>query len=217
MASTRRYSQSLIDPSRVALCLIDHQPQMFFGVGSAPRERIMNSVVCIAKAAKLFNVPTILSTVAKDTFSGAIFSQIQDVFPDVTPIDRETLNAWEDENFRAAIDDIGRKELLIAGLWTEVCVALPTLCAIEDGYKVYVVTDACGGMSKLAHQSAITRVTQAGAHPVTAISAMLEMQRSWANKDTYDQIMDIVKEHGGAYGLGVEYRDFVNSEEGSYS
>jgi nicotinamidase-related amidase len=205
----RQYSKFLIDPSKVTLCLIDHQPQMFFGVGSAPRESVMNCVVGLAKAAKIFNIPTILSTVAKDTFSGAIYSKIQEVFPDITPIDRESLNAWEDNNFKSAVLSTGKKRLLIAGLWTEVCVALPTLSAIEDGYEVYFVADACGGMSKASHQTAIARMMQVGARPLTWVSAMLEMQRSWANKETYQAVMEVVKEHGGAYGLGVEYKEFV--------
>ncbi|GMB10524.1 MAG: hydrolase [Candidatus Improbicoccus devescovinae] len=203
----RNYSNVLLDPSDVAICLIDHEPQMFFGVGSCCKEIIINSVVGLAKTAKIFDIPLILSTVTAKTFSGPMVKKIQDLFPDTNPIDRTSLNAWEDENFKSAVEKTGKKKLLIAGLWTEVCVALPTLSAIEDGYKVYVIIDACGGVSKQAHKAAITRMVASGAKPITWLAAMLEMQRDWSNKETYDSIMQVVQQHGGNYGLGVEYAE----------
>jgi nicotinamidase-related amidase len=115
------------------------------------------------------------------------------------------MNSWDDENFVAAIKKTGRKKILIAGLWTETCVALPTVQAIHDGYEVYVVEDCCGDVSVLAHENAMKRVIQAGAKPVTVLSVMLELQRDWAHKGTYDAVMDIAKTHFGAYGVGVEY------------
>ena len=115
------------------------------------------------------------------------------------------MNAWDDQNFVAAIKATGRKKIVLAGLWTETCVALPTVQAIHDGYEIYVVEDCCGDVSQLAHDNAMKRVIQAGAKPVTSLSVMLELQRDWAQKDTYDAVMDIVKTHYGAYGIGVEY------------
>jgi nicotinamidase-related amidase len=147
----------------------------------------------------------VLSTVETKNFSGNIWPQIQSVFPGLVPIERSSMNAWDDKNFVAAIEKPGRKKLVLTGLWTETCVALPTIQAIHDGYEVYVVEDCCGDVSQLAHDNAMKRVVQAGAKPVTALSVMLEWQRDWANKGTYDAVMEIVKTHFGAYGVGVEY------------
>ena len=208
----RAYQNSLLDPAQVAICLIDHEPQMFFGVESAARTRVMNAVTGLAKTAKVFNIPIILSTVEAFTFSGPLFPKIQEVFPDIIPIDRTTLNAWEDMNFRNAVKTTGRKKLLIAGLWTEVCVTLPALSALEDGYEVYIVTDASAGSSREAHKMAIQRMTMAGAIPLTWQAALLEFQRDWANKETYQPVLDVVAEHGGAYGIGVTYANTMVSQ-----
>ncbi|MDR1204805.1 MAG: isochorismatase family protein [Peptococcaceae bacterium] len=201
----RNYSKELLDPTQVAICIIDEQPQMFFGVESASRLSVMNAVTGLAKTASIFQIPVILSTVEAQTFSGPLYNQVQLVFPKQQPIDRTTLNAWEDKNFKTAVSATGKKKLLFAGLWTEVCVTLPTLCALSDGFEVYIVTDASAGASKEAHQMSIVRMTQAGAKPVTWQAALLEMQRDWANKTTYQAVMQVITEHGGAYGLGVEY------------
>lgn len=201
----RGYSNVLLDPSEVALCMIDHEPQMFFGVEGKCRAGLINSVVGLTKVAKVFDIPIILSTVEANTFSGPLIKKVQDIFPENKPIDRTTLNAWEDENFKSAVKKTGKKKLLIAGLWTEVCVAMPALSAIEDGYKVYVVADACAGATKAAHKSAIMRMVSSGAKIVTWQAVLLEMQRDWANKETYDSVMQVVQANGGTYGLGVEY------------
>jgi nicotinamidase-related amidase len=201
----RAYQNSLLDPSQVTICLIDHEPQMFFGVESACRNEVLNAVTGLAKTAQVFKIPIVLSTVEANTFSGPLVSRVQAVFPNIKPIDRTTLNAWEDKNFRKAVEQTGRKKLLIAGLWTEVCASLPALSAMEDGYEVYVVTDACAGSNWQAHYMAVHRMIQSGAVPVTWQAALLEMQRDWANKETYPAVMAIVRELGGAYGLGVEY------------
>lgn len=211
----RNYPKSLLDPQDVAILLIDHEPQMFFGVEGACRNSVLNAVTAMAKTAKIFNIPIILSTVEAKTFSGPLVSKVQSVYPDITPIDRTTLNAWEDQNFQAAVKQTKRKKLLIAGLWTEVCVTLPTLAALEDGYDIYVVADASAGSSKQAHQMAIQRVVQAGAKPVTWQAALLEMQRDWANKDTYQAVMTLIQEHGGTYGIGVEYANAMIPKSGS--
>jgi len=201
----RAYQNSLLDPTQAVIALIDHEPQMFFGVESDCRNSVLNSVVGLAETAKAFGVPVILSTVEANTFSGPLVSKVQNVFPDIVPIDRTTLNAWEDTNFKKAVKKTGRKKLLLAGLWTEVCVTFPALSAIEDGYEVYVVADASAGSSKQAHQIALQRLVQAGAIPITWQATLLELQRDWANKDTYQAVTTVIKQYGGAYGLGMEY------------
>lgn len=203
----RNYPQVLLDPEQTVVAIIDHQPQMYFGVSQACRLAIMNGVTGLAKAAKVFNVPCVLSTVTAKTFAGNMISEVQQVYPDVAPIDRTTLNAWEDQNFKKAVQGTGRRKLVIAGLWTEVCVAFPTLSAIQDGYEVYVVADACGGSSQAAHDMGMQRMIQAGAKPMTWQQVLLEFQRDWNDKTTYAAVMDVIKQHGVTYGLGVEYTE----------
>jgi nicotinamidase-related amidase len=201
----KRSEKGLLTPDNCVVAIIDLQPQMLFGVGSFDRQSIINNNLVLAKAAKVFDVPVVLSTVETKSFSGNIWPQIQAVFPQQEPIERSSMNSWDDPKFVAAIERIGRKKIVLSGLWTETCVALPTIQAIHDNYEVYVVEDCCGDVSQLAHENAMKRVIQAGAKPVTALSVMLEWQRDWALRDTYDAVMDIVKTHCGAYGVGVEY------------
>ena len=203
----RNYPNVLLDPEQSIVIVIDHQPQMYFGVESTSRSAIENNVLGLAKAAKLFKVPCILSTVEAKSFSGYMYSKLQEVYPEVKPIDRTNINSWEDANIKKAVEGTGRKKVIIAGLWTEACVAFPALCMQQESYDVHVATDACGGATKEAHDMAILRMTQAGIKPLTSMQVMLEWQRDWNNKDTYAGVMSIVKEHGGAYGLGVEYTE----------
>lgn len=197
--------KGLLTPDNCVVTLIDHQPQMLFGVSNFDRQTIINNTVALAKAARVFDVPVVLSTVEKKSFSGNLWPQLQAVFPGQVPIERSSMNSWDDEHFVAAVRKSGRKKIVLAGLWTETCVALPTVQAIHDGYDIHVVEDCCGDVSQLAHDNAMKRVVQAGAKPVTSLSVMLEWQRDWAALDTYDAVMDIVKTHYGAYGMGVEY------------
>jgi len=201
----KRSEKGLLTPDNCVVAIIDLQPQMLFGVANFDRQTIINNNVALSKAAKVFDVPVVLSTVETKSFSGNMWPQIQAVFPNQTPIERSSMNSWDDKNFVAAIEKSGKKKIVLAGLWTETCVALPTVQAIHDNYEVYVVEDCCGDVSQLAHDNAMKRVIQAGAKPVTALSVMLEWQRDWAERDTYDAVMDIVKSHFGAYGAGVEY------------
>jgi len=134
-----------------------------------------------------------------------MWPQLKAVFPEQNPIERSSMNSWDDKNFVAAIEKTGKKKVILTGLWTETCIALPTVQMIHDGYEIYVAEDCCGDVSQLAHDNAMRRVIQAGAKPVTALSTMLEWQRDWAQRDTYDAVMDVVKVHLGAYGIGVEY------------
>ena len=202
---TKRSEKGLLTPDNCVVALIDHQPQMMFGVAGVDRQSIINNTVALGKAARVFDVPVVLTTVETKSFSGNLWPQIRAVFPEQPAIERSSMNAWDDKNFVAAIEATGRKKIVLAGLWTEVCVTFPTVQAIHDGYDVYVVEDCCGDVSQLAHDNAMKRVIQAGAKPVTSLQVMLELQRDWAEKDTYDAVMDIVKTHYGAYGVGVEY------------
>ena len=197
--------KGLLTPDNCVVALIDHQPQMLFGTSNFDRQTIINNVVAFAKASRVFDVPVVLTTVETKSFSGNMWPQLRAVFPGQEPIERSSMNSWDDKNFVAAIEKTGRKKIVLAGLWTETCVALPTVQALHDGYEVYVVEDCCGDVSQLAHDNAMKRVIQAGAKPVTSLSTMLEWQRDWAHKETYDAVMDIVKNHYGAYGIGVEY------------
>ncbi|MBD1853271.1 hydrolase [Leptolyngbya sp. FACHB-711] len=196
---------SLLTPENSTVIFIDHQPQMMFGVTNIDRQTLINNTVGLAKAAKVFNVPTILTTVETQSFSGYMWPQLLEIFPDQTPIERTSMNSWEDTKFVAEVERIGRKKLVIAALWTEVCLVFPAIQAIEAGYEVYFVVDASGGTSQVAHDMAVQRLIQAGAVPVTWQQVLLEYQRDWARKETYDAVIEIVKEHSGAYGVGVEY------------
>ncbi|HAT3626366.1 TPA: hydrolase, partial [Morganella morganii] len=195
----------LLNPQNSAVIFIDHQPQMAFGVANIDRQQLKNNTVGLAKAAKIFNVPTIYTSVETESFSGYIWPELLAVHPESKPIERTSMNSWEDQKFVEAIKATGRKKLVMAALWTEVCLNFPTLMAIEAGYEVYIVTDASGGTSVDAHERSIDRMVQAGAVPVTWQQVLLEYQRDWSRKETYDAVMGLVQEHSGAYGMGVDY------------
>jgi len=197
--------KGLLTPDNCVVAMIDLQPQMLFGVASHDRQTIINCNLVLAKAARIFGVPVVLSTVETTGFSGNTWPQLLAALGNPAPIERTTMNSWDDANFVAAIQKTGKKKIVLSGLWTETCVALPTIQAIHDGYEVYVVEDCCGDVSLLAHDNSMKRVIQAGAKPVTALSVMLEWQRDWAHKDTYNAVMDVAKNHCGVYGVGVEY------------
>lgn len=208
-------SEKLLTPKNHTLILIDHQPQMAFATRSIDIAQLRNNTTGLAKSAKIFNVPTILTTVAAKSFSGPIFPEVQAVFPEQTPIDRTTMNTWEDDRVTKEVKKLGKKKLVIAALWTEVCGVMPVLSAIDEGYDVYFVTDASGGVSDDAHNQAVTRMVQAGAHPITWIQYLLELQRDWARGESYAPVMSIVKEHAGGYGLGVLYAsEMFKAKEG---
>lgn len=195
----------LLNPQNSAVIFIDHQPQMAFGVANIDRQQLKNNTVGLAKAAKIFNVPTIYTSVETESFSGYIWPELLAVHPESKPIERTSMNSWEDQKFVEAVKATGRKKLVMAALWTEVCLNFSTLMAIEAGYEVYIVTDASGGTSVDAHERSIDRMVQAGAIPVTWQQVLLEYQRDWARKETYDAVMGLVQEHSGAYGMGVDY------------
>ena len=208
-------SPRLLDPSNHVLILIDHQPQMAFAVRSIDVAELRNNTTGLAKSAKAFKVPTILTSVAAESFSGPLFPELQAVFPEQKPIDRTTMNCWEDQRVVDAVKRTGKKKVVMAGLWTEVCGIGPVLSAIDEGYDVYFVSDASGGVSDDAHNRSITRMEQAGAHPMTWLQYLLELQRDWARAETYDITNQIVKDHGGGYGLGVIYaKSMFGAQEG---
>jgi nicotinamidase-related amidase len=202
---TKRSEKGLLTPDNCVVAFIDHQPQMLFGTSNFDRQSIINNTVALAKATRIFDVPVVLTTVETKSFSGNMWPQLKAVFPGREPIERSSMNSWDDPKFVNAIAKTGKKKIVLAGLWTETCIALPTVQAIHDGYEIYVAEDCCGDVSQLNHDNAMRRVIQAGAKPVTALSTMLEWQRDWAQRDTYDAVMDVVKNHFGAYGIGVEY------------
>src|SRR3954468_4440176 len=203
MANT--HVASLLTPQNSTVILIDHQPQMAFGAWSIDRQTLINNVTGLAKAAKIFKVPTILTTVAAKSFSGELFPEIQEIFPDQQPIDRTSMNSWDDAKFKEAVKKTGRKKLVIAALWTEVCLTMPAIEMLSEGFEVYMVTDASGGTSKEAHDMSVQRLIQAGVVPVTWIQVLLELQRDWARQETYEVVLDVAKQHAGAYGIGIRY------------
>lgn len=206
---------SLFAPHECCLALIDYQPQMLFAVQSHDRASIVSGVVGLAKAAKAFGVPTILSTIGAKGFAGPVFHELQAVFPEQEPIDRTSMNAWEDEKFVRAIKATGRQRVIMAGLWTEICLTFPVLYALEEGFDVGFVADASGGESFEAHHLGCDRMIQAGAAPLTWAQIMCEWQRDWARKETAGFVRDIAMEHLGAYGQGLFYADSMfKSREG---
>ncbi|MEU3607807.1 hydrolase [Streptomyces sp. NPDC035033] len=198
-------SPDLLTPDNAMMLFVDHQPQMFFGAASSDRAGVINATVGLAKAATVFDVPVVLSTVAAESFSGPLLPQLREVFPKHEIVDRTTMNAWEDPALVEAVKATGRTKIILSGLWTEVCLVLPALSALSQGYEVYVVADASAGVTPEAHEHAMQRMTAAGAVPVTWLQVLLELQRDWARGETYHQTLDVVKQHGGAYGMGVVY------------
>ncbi|KXU83584.1 hydrolase [Paraburkholderia monticola] len=196
----------VLTPQNSQLIIIDQQPQMAFGVQSMDRQALKNNVVGLAKAAKAFKIPTTITTVESESFSGFTYPELLDVFPGQKLLERTSMNSWDDQKVRDALAANGRKKVVVSGLWTEVCNTTFALCAMLEGnYEIYMVADASGGTSKDAHDFAMQRMVQAGVVPVTWQQVMLEWQRDWARRDTYDEIMAIAKEHSGAYGMGIDY------------
>ena len=196
----------VLTPQNSQLIIIDQQPQMAFGVQSMDRQALKNNVVALAKAAKVFNIPTIITSVESESFSGYTYPELLDVFPDQKLLERTSMNSWDDKKVRDALKANGRNKVVVSGLWTEVCnITFAISAMLEGGYEIYMVADASGGTSKEAHDYAMQRMIQAGVVPMTWQSVMLEWQRDWARRDTYDAVMAIVREHSGAYGMGVDY------------
>lgn len=208
-----RTFHGMLRPEECSLAIIDYQPAMFAGVHSHDRTSIVQNVQIVAKAAKLFKVPTILSTVAAKSFSGDMIPEVTSIFPGSEPIDRTSINAWLDDDFRVAVERTGRKRILVAGLWTEACVLFPALDMLRDGYEVYVPTDACGDISVEAHERAVQRLVQAGAVPMTSLQFLFELQQDWSRTETYEGCMRIMEAHS-PYGIEERFiKDFLKGRE----
>jgi len=205
---SNRYLE-VLTPQNSQIIFIDQQPQMAFGVQSIDRQALKNNVVGLAKAARTFAIPTTITTVETEGFSGPTYPELLAVFPQNKILERTSMNSWDDQNVRDALAvhaNQGRKKIVVSGLWTEVCNLGFALSAMKDtDYEIYMVADASGGTTLDAHNYAMDRMVQAGAVPVTWQQVLLEWQRDWARKDTYDAVMNIVREHSGAYGMGVDY------------
>ncbi|MEO0819276.1 MAG: hydrolase [Pseudomonadota bacterium] len=196
----------LLTPQNSQLIFIDHQPQMAFGVQSIDRQTLKNNTVALAKSAKVFDIPTVITTVETEVFSGHTYPELLAVFPEHPILERTSMNSWDDQKVRDALAKNSRKNVIVSGLWTEVCNNSFAFSAMADAdYRIFMVADASGGTSQDAHDYAMQRMVQAGVVPVTWQQVLLEWQRDWAKRDTYDAVMDLVKEHSGAYGMGVDY------------
>ncbi len=218
LTATPTPGKSLLSPTDHALVLIDFQSQMAFATKSIDPTLLRNNAALVANAAAGFNVPTILTTVAEKSFSGPMFSEVTDAFPGQTLLDRTSMNTWEDAAVIDAVNRIGKERLVFAGLWTSVCIVGPVASAIDQGFDVYFIADACGDISEEAHERAVQRMIQLGAKPMTALQYLLELQRDWARAETYDFTTGVAKRWGGAYGLGVTYaKTMFGASEGGHA
>ncbi|MEU8561779.1 hydrolase [Streptomyces cyaneofuscatus] len=195
---------ALLTPEESVLVLIDHQPFQFANLNSHEPTMVVNNVVGLAKAAKAFDVPTILTTVLEER-GGLLIQGIQDVFPEQKPIDRTFINTWQDQRVVDAVKATGRKKLILAGLWTEICLAMPAIQAAGEGFDVYAVTDASGGVSAEAHDMAVRRMVQAGVVPITWMAVLGEWQRDWAREETVPAAAEVQAQHGGASGVAFAW------------
>lgn len=192
--------EALLTPDNCALILIDHQAFQFTGLASHDGQTIVNNAVALAKLGKAFKVPTLLTTVVAQN-GGLLLKPLQEVFPEQQPIDRTFINTWQDERVIKWVEETGRKKIVLAGLWTEICIAMPAIQAIGEGYDVFIVTDACGGVSLEAHEMAVRRMIQAGCIPINWMAFGAELQRDWARLDTVPAFAQVITEHGGSVGV----------------
>ena len=207
----------LLSPADHTLIMIDHQSQMAFATKSVDPVLLRSNTALVAEAAAGFGVSTILTTVAEKSFSGPIFPEISAAFPGKAALDRTSMNTWEDAAVTAEVNRIGKGRIVLAGLWTSVCIVGPALSAIDQGFEVYVIADACGDVTEEAHKCAMERMVQAGARPITALQYLLELQRDWARVETYDLTTGIAKRFGGGYGLGIIYaKTMFGAAEGGH-
>ena len=207
--------KTLLAPTDHTLIMIDHQSQMAFATKSIGAIELRNNAGLVAHAAKAFKVSTIVTSVAEKSFSGPVFDEIKEAFPDADVIDRTSMNTWEDPRIATRINAIGNSRIVFAGLWTSVCIVGPALSALDQGFEVYVIADACGDVTAEAHERSMDRMVQAGARPMTSLQYLLELQRDWARAETYDTTVNVARKWGGAYGLGLIYaKSMFNAQEG---
>ena len=203
--------QTLLKPEDCALLMVDFQAGLGFGVESIDRQVLLNNAIALARTAATFAVPVVASTSASRVYSGPMFPALQAALPKVKPIERRNMNVWEDEPARQAIVATGRKRLIVAGLLTEACVSFPVLSAMKDGFEVFVVGDACGGLTLMGHELALRRMEAAGATLTSWLQVLLEFQRDWTRHETYENARSIVVDNGGGYGMGLAYaRDMIH-------
>lgn len=217
ITATATPGASLISPTDHTLVLIDFQSQMAFATKSIATELLRNNAALISHAAAVFDVPTILTTVAVDSFSGPMFSEITDAFPGEPLLDRTSMNTWEDAAVIDEVNRIGKTRIVFAGLWTGVCIVGPVASAIDQGFETYFISDACGDVSVEAHERAVQRMIQLGAVPMTSVQYLLELQRDWARTETYDAVTGVARKFAGAYGLGITYaKTMFGASEGGH-
>ncbi len=201
----------LLDPSDAMLLMVDQQAGLAFGVGSIDRQLLMNNTIALAKTAKTFQIPVIVSTSASKVYSGPLMPSIRSALGEDPSFERRNMNSWEDQAVRDAIEKTGRRKLLVSGLLTEACVSFPVLSALSEGYEVFVVADTCGGLTPDSHALALRRMEAAGATMTSWLQVLLELQRDWTRKETYDGARAIVEGHAGGYGIGLAYaRDMIH-------
>ncbi len=206
---------TLLTPTDHTLVMIDFQSQMAFATHSIDAVNLRNNAALVAQAAAGFGVSTILTTVAEKSFSGPMFDEITAAFPEQKMLDRTSMNTWEDAAVIERVNEIGKPRIVLAGLWTSVCIVGPALSALDQGFEVYVIADACGDVSAEAHERAMQRMVQAGARPMSSLQYLLELQRDWARSDTYELTTGIAKKVGGAYGIGINYaKSMFGAHEG---
>jgi nicotinamidase-related amidase len=200
----------LLTSAECAVLLVDEQAGLAFAAGSEDRQILRSNAIALARTAVAFDVPVIVSTSASKVYSGPLMPPLRVVLPNVVPIERRNMNLWEDAAGKAAIEQTGRKTLVIAGLLTEACVSFPVLSALAEGYNVHVVADTCGGLTRASHDAALRRMEQAGAILTSWLQFLLELQRDWTRHETYEAARAIVADHGGGYGIGLDYaRDMI--------
>jgi len=201
----------LIKPNEAVMLMVDQQAGLAFGVGSTDRQLLVSNTVALAKTARTFQIPVVVSTSASKVYSGPLMPTIRTVLDNVPPMERRNMNAWEDDAVRGAIANTGRRKLIVSGLLTEACVSFPVLSALAEGYEVSVVADTCGGITAESHSLALRRMEAAGATMTSWVQFLLELQRDWTRKDTYDGARSIVEAHAGGYGIGLAYaRDMIH-------
>jgi nicotinamidase-related amidase len=209
--------KTLLTPTDHTLIMIDFQSQMAFAVKSIDPVMLRNNAALVANAARIFSVSTIPTTVAEKTFSGPMFDEIKAAFPKANFFDRTSMNAWEDKAVVEEVNRLGKGRIVLAGLWTSVCIVGPALSALDQGFEVYAIADACGDVSEEAHERAMDRMVQAGARPMTSVQYLLELQRDWARSETYDATTGLARTFGGAYGLGIIYaKTMFGAHEGAH-
>jgi len=195
----------LLKPKDCVMLLVDFQAGLGFSVESISRQVVLGNAVALARTAVAFKVPVVASTSASRVYSGPLLPALQEALPSTKAIERRSMNVWEDDAARSAVVGVQRKRLIVAGFLTEACVSFPVLSALKDGFEVFIVADACGGLTPASHELALRRLEQAGARLTSWIQVLLEFQRDWTRHETYEAARAIVVANGGGYGMGLAY------------